>query len=600
MINKNGAFGAEKQKGNVPMKKIFAILMTVCLMVSMLCVSAFAAEPSAVMKVQYGSEVKEFSNFEDGWNYAMEQANDEKEVYVTLLADWIAVDGCFSDDFINGDGFSSDTIYFNDDVTMTLDLNGHTIDRGLTVSEIDGEVIFINDDANVTIKNGTIKGGYSNNGAGGIHIEGANVSLIDLVFTGNSVHNDDGAALQHVGGGELYMKNCRFVGNDGSPDGFDIFGTVYLNSVDKVLIEDCYFADNDNIDYGAGIYAETCNDFVIKNSTFENLHAGDRGGAIWVFGGEADNSFNGLSIYNCKFNNNTAEDYGGAIYAKSAELFVYDSKFIGNYSEEDGGAVYLNGNGSVTATVPSYFYRCTFDGNRAGEDGGAICSSSGMSVLTKAKTYGCDFINNTAGKYGGAVCLNMECGFEFFSDDETGKVGTIKNNTAGELGGGVYQGAYSHIRFGGEIYASENTSSAGNDDIYIKDSGKYIHLGTITSPEGSIGIRYKDDDGGRFTDVDDENKNLNPKVFFLNNEGLEVVRGEYRYSNMDDTMIPCWDIAKKTSAVGSIFGEGSLSMIVALLALIASGVSIFLTVYYNKKKAAPVAANNVTEAEDEE
>ena len=52
----------------------------------------------------------------------------------------------------------------------------------------------------------------------------------------------------------------------------------------------------------------------------------------------------------------------------------------------------------------------------------------------------------------------------------------------------------------------------------------------------------------------------------------------------------------------SIFGEGSLTMIVALLALIASGVSIFLTVYYNKKKAAPVAAGKAaeTESDDEE
>ena len=35
---------------------------------------------------------------------------------------------------------------------------------------------------------------------------------------------------------------------------------------------------------------------------------------------------------------------------------------------------------------------------------------------------------------------------------------------------------------------------------------------------------------------------------------------------------------------GSIFGEGSLPMIVALIALIVSVASIFLTVYYNKKK----------------
>ena len=51
--------------------------------------------------------------------------------------------------------------------------------------------------------------------------------------------------------------------------------------------------------------------------------------------------------------------------------------------------------------------------------------------------------------------------------------------------------------------------------------------------------------------------------------------------------------------LGSLFGEGSLTMIVALLALIASGVAIFLVVYYNKKKAVPVAVNKATEADEE-
>ena len=55
-------------------------------------------------------------------------------------------------------------------------------------------------------------------------------------------------------------------------------------------------------------------------------------------------------------------------------------------------------------------------------------------------------------------------------------------------------------------------------------------------------------------------------------------------------------------AVGSIFGEGSLTNILVIISLIASGVAIFLVVYYNKKKAAPVAANGVaeTETDDEE
>jgi hypothetical protein len=56
-------------------------------------------------------------------------------------------------------------------------------------------------------------------------------------------------------------------------------------------------------------------------------------------------------------------------------------------------------------------------------------------------------------------------------------------------------------------------------------------------------------------------------------------------------------------AVGSIFSEGSLVVItafVALLALIASGVSIFLVVYYNKGKAVPATINVADKFDDEE
>ena len=581
------------------MKKFFAIVMAICMLTSVLGITAFAAEATSVIKVQIGSETKEFDNFEDGWNFAMEEANDGKEVYATLLTDWTAaIGGKFTDDVWNGDGFDNDTIYFADDVKVTLDLGGHTIDRGLMADELNGEVMFINNDANVTIKNGTIKGGYSSNGAGGIHIEGAKVNLIDLVITKNSAMNmldGNGTAIHHDDGGELYMKNCRIVDNDGSLRGFDMCGAVYLDGVDKVLIEDCYFADNDNVDYGAGIYADECDDFVIKNTTFENLNVDDRGGAIWV--GDSK-----LYIYNCKFSNNSCGNYGGAIYSDTAEIYVYDSEFKGNCSEWDGGAVYLTaGDGMESGSLPSYFYRSTFDGNRAGEDGGAIYScGSIMGLLTRATTYGCDFINNSAGEDGGAVCTGLDCGFGFFSDKETGKATTMKNNSAGELGGGFYQGKNAPFDFGGEIYASGNVSSAGSDDIRIRYGKPCEILESITSPDGSIGIYYENVYGGQLAEWIDENITVNSAAFFFNNGEFDFKFNKEEVKTMGyQGIMYTLDLVKKTSPVGSIFGEGSLSMIVALLALIASGVSVFLTVYYNKKKTAPVAVNNV-EAEDEE
>jgi hypothetical protein len=52
-------------------------------------------------------------------------------------------------------------------------------------------------------------------------------------------------------------------------------------------------------------------------------------------------------------------------------------------------------------------------------------------------------------------------------------------------------------------------------------------------------------------------------------------------------------------AVASIFGEGSLSMILAILAIVASGVSIFLIVDM-KKKLVPATADKTSESKDEE
>ena len=50
----------------------------------------------------------------------------------------------------------------------------------------------------------------------------------------------------------------------------------------------------------------------------------------------------------------------------------------------------------------------------------------------------------------------------------------------------------------------------------------------------------------------------------------------------------------------SIFGEGSVTNILIIISLIASCISIFLTVYYNKKKAAPAAEKDAGESDDEQ
>ena len=216
------------------MKKFLAILMAICMVATLLCVPAFATDnspaPGTVLRISAltGSgdivTLGDHDNFEDGWNEAIGIAKNlgYNRVIVDFYADWKAnTDGEFTDDSKNGDGFDNDTIYIPAEVRVTLNLNGYTINRGLTKDQNDGEVIFINDDADVIINNGTITGGYSNSEGGGLYIEGgANVTLNDVHIVGNKVYNDDGAGIYMYGGSKLTVNGGSFENNSCSCDYF--------------------------------------------------------------------------------------------------------------------------------------------------------------------------------------------------------------------------------------------------------------------------------------------------------------------------------------------------------------------------------------------
>ena len=131
----------------------------------------------------------------------------------------------------------------------------------------------------------------------------------------------------------------------------------------------------------------------------------------------------------------------------------------------------------------------------------------------------------------------------------------------------------------------------GNESLAMYRKGEYCTkpASTFTDCKFSAGTPYDED-----YKYDFQFGNENANVTFV-----DCDFGKATFSNKNAATFVGGTVSNST---GSIFGEGSLSTIIALLALIASGVAIFLTVYYNKKKAVPVAANGVaeTETDDEE
>ena len=301
------------------MKKFLAILVTICLMASVLCMPAFAAsDVLTISAIKRGTPnpvvIGSYDNFEDGWNAAMKLAGDEDEmkengyerIVVDLHTDWEANDdGQFSADWINGKGVDNDTIYIPAEARVPLNLNGPTIDRGLTEDEADGDVIFINDDADVIINNGTITGGFSNSEGGGLYIEGgANVTLNNVNIEENSVRADDGAGIYMYGGSTLTMNGGSVSNNflDEKHIGIDIIepdGVVYVK--DSTAIFNGVTFD--------GNYADTYADGLV----------------IYAVGST-------VKMNQCTVSNNATKGYASEeiIYAKDSSLTITDTDFINN------------------------------------------------------------------------------------------------------------------------------------------------------------------------------------------------------------------------------------------------------------------------------
>ena len=316
------------------MKKFLAILMTICLMVSLFCVPVFAAEPadklpapaagvvlrvSALQKDGTTVLIEDYKNFEDGWNDAMEIAgssstmkkNGYDRIVVDIYTDWESdKEGNFTDDWINGAGFDNDTIFITDDARVTLNLNGHAINRGLTTDRNDGEVIFIDDDADVIINNGTITGGYSNSEGGGLYIEGgANVTLNNVNLTGNAVKGDDGAAIYMYGDSTLTMNG----------------GSVSNNFVDGK-----YVVVDNIVPYGTICAKDST--VILKNVTIDGNYTysySARGLAIYADGST-------VRMENCTVSNNATKESvtEDIIYADDSSLTIINTNFTNNNTLE--------------------------------------------------------------------------------------------------------------------------------------------------------------------------------------------------------------------------------------------------------------------------
>lgn len=77
------------------------------------------------------------------------------------------------------------TLNIAEGITVTIDLNGHTLNRGLKAREWNtgGQVITVRKGATLNLTGGTLKGGWGGDG-GGINNEEGTANLTDVNITG--------------------------------------------------------------------------------------------------------------------------------------------------------------------------------------------------------------------------------------------------------------------------------------------------------------------------------------------------------------------------------------------------------------------------------
>ena len=214
------------------------------------------------------------------------------------------------------------------------------------------------------------------------------------VFSRNANSAGNATALHKYnssGVNPLSVKNCTFVGNDGSGSSGDGKG-VAVYSVRPVDFADCSFDSNTNTARGVALYLQcggASNHF--EHCTFSNnanvksvTKAGLDGSGGVLYVGQA-NSTNVFA--NCTFAGNSANGGGGCVMLRMGRLVAEDCTFAGN-SAAYGTAV---ASSYEKSGASASFVRCTLSGNAASAGSivtmGTECSLSMTDCEVSGNTY---------------------------------------------------------------------------------------------------------------------------------------------------------------------------------------------------------------------
>ncbi len=405
-------------------------------------------------------------------------------------------------------------------------------------------------------KNVTVKDRKGQNYLGaGATVEGGtfvmNGGIIDNCgIDGGSVCYGGGVAVFNGGYFEMNggtIKNCyvKSIGNSWQIP-FVAGGGVFVNCASFKMnggtIEKCTATNYDTSEetdaIGGGVAVITSIKSVYDNRNYGHL--------------DSDFTMNGGTIKSCSSTIGGGALAAGMAYAnyepmlthayhphsgsESPGIFLNGGSMIGNKTNE-GGAIFFSW---IRESYPVIVKNMSIDSNHA-YTGGAIEVTS---YWTAAKIEKCNITNNTATSKGGAIMLlnNSSSSGTYIKDT------TIKNNTSGDRGAGVYYDSNSQLTISGANIIQDNyyNNVLNNLNIFSKAKPVYVN-GDLTGSKVGLSDSTLWDDGKEDTDPEavstgyltsgykNYNSNLLPSAAFTSDHESWLV--DYSDTNINEVRL---------------------------------------------------------------
>ena len=342
-------------------------------------------------------------------------------------------------------------ILVEDGRDITIELAGHTMNRGFTSKQDEGNVFKVTDnDTQLTIKDtlgtGTIRGGYANGDGGGFYV--VNHALLTIesgTVCGNGASSD---------GGGIYVDNAELVMTGGAVSGNisdDTAGGIYNSSSAKITLTNADITLNTSENRGGGMNLHMASDstFTDCNISFNTTKDSDGGGIVMNASGKT------LTLNNCKVNNNNADDEGGGIYIDAGTVTATGDKCqINNNTSEDGGGVYISSGDTFKLTNKAAIANNT----TTKYSGGGITCHGDLEINNASVA-----LNHSA-KYGGGIF------YQHSGHEITLTKAEILGNEAGNDGGGLYIRQGEVELSGGKIKGNTSPNGGG---VFVTDDADF-------------------------------------------------------------------------------------------------------------------------------